>query len=241
MTRIGRIGVVTALGLLSAVLLVPFSFADQAAWRNYQKTRDAQSGSVIAESNVAVEGWLVRSRSLDHVDLGFPLLKAQYVRRSILPAPELLKDGEDIYKSPRFGLRLREDGMDMAFIGLPYEKDRVEFGPQSKVKVWVDLYFNRKLVARTAEMTTRPVGFFLPIVDYAGKTQEDFIEVMKTAWQWKALVYFDGENGYTYTGPMKHAGIAYEAAMDELRFRLQKKAQGLTANGAEGRDATLPF
>ena len=226
MIHIRNAVVILLLSLCVSLSLPSLSFADMDAWTAYRAKRNLQTGAEIPDVNLAYGRWLLRSRSLKSVYLGFPMTRMTYDKRYILPDPKAIAGPDVVFKDPKAGLRIGPDGLKLAFVGLPYEKKRKLYDISAKVKVRAELFLDRELVANTQIYHASPVGFLLPLEYLDGLDEATFLERMQEGWQWRVRVYYDGELGYVYSGPLANADKALAVARDELSWRLKQQKRG---------------
>ena len=216
------------LGLMSlaGLSLTVDCFAQETGWTAYRAKRNLQTRSDIPDLNLVYGRWLLRSRSLNSVYLGFPMTRMTYDKRYILPDPEAIAGPDIVFHDPKVGLRMGPEGVKLAFVGLPYEKKRKLYDINAKVRVRAELFFDREPVANTKVYSASPVGFLLPLEFLHGLDERKFLSRMQEDWQWRLRVYYDGELGYVYSGPLTDASKALAAARDELSWRLKQKQRG---------------
>ena len=217
--------------LLAFVLFVmvpPDARADMDVWEAYRAKREAQSGKEIGDLDLIYNRWLLRSRSLESVYLGFPMTRMTYDKRYILPDTDAFAELETLFKEPKVGVRMASSGLKLAFIGMPFEKKRQLYDLSTKTRVWAEIFLDRKRIANTDVYMVNPVAFILPMNFLEGLDEKGFLSRLQESWQWRVRVYYGDEVGYVYSGPLAGADKAVAAARDELQWRQAQKANGAT-------------
>ncbi|WP_171021943.1 tryptophan 7-halogenase [Cohaesibacter sp. CAU 1516] len=212
------------------VLIAPSGAqADMDAWSAYLAKREVQTGKEIGDLDLIHDRWLLRSRSLESVYLGFPMTRMTYDKRYILPDTDAFAALEGLFKEPKVGLRFAPDGIKLAFIGMPFEKKRKLYDLSTKTRVWAELFLDRKRIANTDVYMVNPVAFILPMNFLEGLDEKGFLARMQEGWQWRVRVYYGDEVGYVYSGPLAEAEKALTMVRDELDWRQAQKARGATS------------